>query len=349
MAAVVERGMATASTQESAPATEPGYRDLVADACTSGITIWGGGFALLLVILGGLLWALGSQREVETAAVAGKIVLFSGVGLLAAIALRIVLYALSYRTVLTMDRELLAYFFSPIAYAVVAGILVIDTINFWDLVTQLRNLSVQMVGEMSPVVSFVAWNLWFWLAMLFTVPAITMRLVAEERRQGTMEVLLTAPVREAEVIVGKFLAAFVFFVFLNVPSVLFLLRLRFSADYEFELLPVLATYLGVLSIGAMLISVGVFCSTLANNQLVAAISTFAVLLAIFSTFVFYYYAETSVTFSKYADAIKHIAILPHLAELGQGKVNPAYFVYHLSVTGFMLYASVKVLELRRAV
>ncbi len=347
MAAVVERGLVAGA--DAVHPEEPTYRDLLADACTSGVSVWGGSFALLVVLLGGILWALGAQRDVETAVIAGKIVLWAGVGLAVAVGLRILLYALSYRTALTMDRELLAYFVSPVAYAVVTGILVIDTINFWDLVTQLRNISVQMAGEMSPVVSFIAWNLWFWLAMLFMVPAITMRLVAEERRQGTIEVLLTAPIRESEVIVGKFLAAFIFYVFLNIPSVLFLLRLRFSADYEFELWPVLAAYLGVLSVGAMFIAIGVLSSTLASNQLVAAMGTFAALLAIFSTFVFYYYAQTSITFSKYADLIKHIAVLPHLAELGQGKVNPAYFVYHLSVAGFMLYVSVKLLELRRAV
>jgi len=348
MAASTQLAEATRPRTERLTAVEPSYGDLLADAVSSGITVWGGGFALVLMLLGAMLWGLGAQREVDSAVVAGKIVLWSGVGLLVLVALRVLLYLISYRTVLTMDRELLAYFSSPIAYAVIAGVLVIDTINFWDLVSQLRNLQVQMVGEMSPVVSFVAWNLWFWLALLFIIPAITMRLVAEERRQGTIEVLLTAPVREVEVVVGKFLAALVFYTALNVPSLLFLLRLRFSADYEFELWPVLATYLGVLSIGAMFIAVGLFSSALTRNQIVAAMSTFAILLALFSTFVFYYYAQASVTFADYADLLKHIAVLPHLADLGQGRVNPTYFVYHLSVTGFMLYASVKVLELRRA-
>ncbi len=327
---------------------KPAFGDILADATLSGPTIWGTALVLILAIVGGILWGLGASRELERAVLFGKGAIWAAAILGGLVFLRWIAYLVSWRTVLTMDRELLSYFSSALAYSVLAGVVVVDTINFWDLVTQLQQFRVETAGEASPVVSFVAWNLWFWLAMLFIVPAITMRLIAEEKRSGTIEVALTAPIRVVEYVLGKYFAAFLFYAFLQIPSVLYLLRLRFFAEYEFELWPVVATYLGVLSVGAMFVAIGLLCSAATRSQVVAAMATFAVLLGLFSTFVFYYYAQNSITFSKVADLLKHVAVLPHLYELGAGRVNPVYFFYHLSVAAFMVYLAVKVVELRRA-
>jgi ABC-2 type transport system permease protein len=324
------------------------FMELLADVWTSGgcnVAVVLSGLAVLLGLA--LLW-YGSHYELPTVRLRGQMALSGGLVLAGAYGLRSLLYLISYRTALTMDRELLAYFSSPVAYIVLAGMIVIYTLNYWDLVNQLRELRIETVGQASPVVSFIAWNLWFWLSLLFVVPALTMRLVAEEKRVGTIETLLSAPVREVEVVLGKFLAAFVFYCLLQSPSVLYLVRLRFFANYEFELMPVLATYLGLMSVGAMFLSIGLFCSSTTRNQIVAAMTSFAVMLVLFATFVFQWYAERSFHFEVLSDVLRHVSVLLHLYDLGTGKVNPAYFFFHLSVAALMLYLATKMVQMRRA-
>lgn len=324
-----------------------GFADRIAESidatCVRGIAA---GLATWLVLGYGLEWLGGKVDRAYVTAV-GSTLWYGGMIAVLLLVLRWICYIGSPRLATLLDREVGAFFLSPIAYLVLIGMLVVTTINFWDLVQQLSSPRFEMAGEASPVVSFIAWNLWFWLGMLFVIPVVTMRLLSEEKRSGTIEVLMTAPVTEIHVVLSKFLASLLFYCLLIGPSALFLVVLRFGGKFEFEMLPVYAVYVGMLTMGAMFLSIGLFFSSVTRNQIIAAMLTFAVLLLLFATFILHWYAERSSAFGAFAPVIKYVAVLPHLAELGTGKMNVKSLLFHLSVATFMLFVTVKVVEARK--
>jgi ABC-2 type transport system permease protein len=300
--------------------------------------------ALWLLVGYGAKWAGEHFSQPPLVALGG---LFQSIGilLLALILMRWVAYLVSPRMAMLLDREVGAYMLSPIAYLVLIGLLVVTTINFWQLVTELHAVRTEVAGEASPVVAFVAYNLWFWLGMLFVIPVITMRLLAEEKRSGTMEVLMTAPVTEIQVVLAKFLAALLFYSLVVSPTTLFLLVLHDAGKFDFEMLPIAATYIGTFTVGAMFLSVGVFFSSLTRNQIIAAILTFAVLMMMFSTFVLDWFSSRLP--AGWGEVVKYVAVLRHLGELGKGVMDLKFILFHLSVTVFMLFLTVKVVEARK--
>jgi ABC-2 type transport system permease protein len=311
--------------------------------CVRGIAA---GLATWLVLGYGLEW-LGGRLERANVTAIGSTLWYGGMIVVLLLVLRWVGYVASPRLATLLDREVGAFFLSPIAYLVLIGMLVVTTINFWDLVQQLSDVRTEVAGEASPIISFVAYNLWFWLGMLFVIPVVTMRLLSEEKRSGTIEVLMTAPVTELHVVLSKYLATLLFYCVLVSPSAVFLIILRSWGKFEFELLPVYAVYIGMFTMGAMFLSIGLFFSSVTRNQIIAAMLTFAMLLLMFATFVLHWYAQRSTTFGVIAPVIKYIAVLPHLYELGTGKMDIKFLLFHLSVATFMLFVTVKVVEARK--
>ncbi len=307
--------------------------------CINGIIIgvagWPVGF--------GIQW-LGKKWERVPFEYLGTALTYLGAILAALLVARWILYMVSPRTGTLLDSEVGAYFLSPIAYLVLIGLLVITTINFWLLVETLTRVRAEAAGELSPIAQFVAYNLWFWLGMLFVIPVITMRLIAEEKRSGTIEVLMTAPVTETQVVLSKFFASLLFYGLAVSPTTILLLILRFAGKYEFEVLPVVATYIGTFTVGAMFLSVGLFFSSMTKNQIIAAMLTFAVLILLFSTFVL---EDFSTQLGAWADVVKYVAVLAHLGDLGKGVMDLKYILFHVSVVIFMLFVTVKVVEARK--
>ena len=166
----------------------------------------------------------------------------------------------------TFSREFRAYFFSPIAYIVAALLLLVNGGVFWLIVSFLNDPRSQ-IG--APLELFFGQTIFFWLILLFIAPVLTMRLLSEERRSGTIEVLMTAPVTEGQVVTGKYLAALLFYIFLWLATVTYPLLLSYYSEVDWG--PVASGYLGVVGIGALFLSVGIFASALTRSQLVAAV------------------------------------------------------------------------------
>lgn len=153
-------------------------------------------------------------------------------------------------------RDLIAYFVSPLAYVIGASFLFITGLFFFF------NVAFNNTASLTPVFQAAG------VALLFIIPGLTMHLLAREAGSGTLEFLLSSPVRPWEVVIGKFLAAFCFLgVLLAITLAYVLLLLAYSQP---NLFVVLAGYLGLLSLGALLISLGVFASALTTNQWLAA-------------------------------------------------------------------------------
>src|SRR5215510_1931757 len=116
-----------------------------------------------------------------------------------------------------LTRELGAYFLGPMAYLVLLAFQVIAFLNFWELVDTLSQPQREFSSFRDPMTTYISGSPGFWIAILVAIPALTMRLLAEERRSGTLEKLLTLPVTEAEVVLAKWLAGVVMFWALLVP------------------------------------------------------------------------------------------------------------------------------------
>jgi ABC-2 type transport system permease protein len=187
----------------------------------------------------------------------------------------------------------------------------------------------------------------FWMGLFVAIPALTMRLIAEERRSGTIEQLLTAPVSEAEVVISKWLAGVVMFLVLLIPFFLYLPFLYFQAKYTFDLGPVISLAIGLITTGMMFIAIGLFFSSLTRNQIIAAVMTFvAVFLLIVVTNAAYDNAMRTRKVAQ-AEAIQFISVIDQLNTFGSGQLDLRFVALHLSASVLMLYLTVKVLEFRR--
>ncbi len=234
-----------------------------------------------------------------------------------------------------VQRELLAYFSSPLAYVVLTAFLFINGYVFYLIVAFLNDPRVQ---AMAPLKLMFGGTIFFWLYLLFVVPVITMRLLAEERRTGTLEVLLTSPVSEGQVVIGKFLAALVFYLFLWLPTLVYVWIVASHAKIDFG--PVATGYLGIALLGVMFLSVGLFTSALVRNQIVAAILAFAVLVVVFSLGL----VENLASGAALKGALGYMNLWSHMDDFAKGIVDTRHVVYDLSLTGLFLFLAGKALE-----
>jgi ABC-2 type transport system permease protein len=244
-----------------------------------------------------------------------------------------------------LTRELAAYFLSPMAYLVLLAFQLIAILNFWELVDILSQPQRELSSVRDPMSTYVSGSPVFWIAILVAVPMLTMRLFAEERRSGTIELLLTVPVTEAEVVLSKWLAGVLMYCALLVPFALYLPFLYFQAKFDFDTGPVLALGLGLVTMGMMFVAIGLLLSSLTRNQIIAAIWTFAILFLLVVIFpVAYLFAMSQ--HAEWADGMRFLAILNQIRSFGLGQLDLRYLAIHLSVCIFVLSLTVKVIEIR---
>jgi len=245
-----------------------------------------------------------------------------------------------------LRRELSSYFLGPMAFLVLLAFQAIAWLNFWDLVDSLARNARAFSGVRDPLNTYISGSTAFWIGLMVAVPALTMRLVAEERRSGTIEPLLTAPVGEGEVVVAKWLAGVAMYLVLLLPFALYLPFLYYQANYRFDLGPVVALGLGLTTLGMMFVAIGLFFSSLTRNQIIAAIGTFAALflLIMLSSVVSAYAASRRL---GWAEAMQFVSVLEQVRSFGSGQLDLRFLALHLSVCVLMIYLTVKVLEYRR--
>ena len=236
-----------------------------------------------------------------------------------------------------VGREWRAYFFSPLAYVILAAFLLMNGLIFYAIVSYL-NAPGASKGQALP---YLFTNTYFWIFNLFVVPVIAMRLFAEERKSGTIETLLTSPVSEAEAVLAKFTGALGFFLTLWAPTLVYVWILRSQTPIDFG--PVAAGYLAILLIGSYFLSVGVFASTLTKNQIVAAILTFGMLIPIFSAGL----AESMINDPKKREILSYFNLWDHMEEFARGVVDTRRVVYYLSGTALFLFLSTLMLAAKK--
>lgn len=245
-----------------------------------------------------------------------------------------------------LRRELAAYFLSPMAFLILLAFQVIAWLNFWELISELSRRQQALSVMRDPLNSYISGSPPFWIAMLVAIPALTMRLVSEERRSGTIETLLTVPVTETEIALSKWLAGVFMYLVLLLPFAIYLPFLYYQAKFHFDPGPITALGIGLTTIGMMFVSIGLFFSALTRNQVIAAIWTFVVLfLMVVLTLLVYFYAAAERL--AWADAVRFVAVFAQVQSFGAGQLDLRFLALHLSVSAFMLFLTVKVLQTNR--
>jgi len=235
-------------------------------------------------------------------------------------------------------REYKLFFISPIAY-VVAFVFMI--LLGWFFYSALRDAIIQAAySSYAPTVQIVINPLV--TLLLFMMPAITMRSVAEELRMGTMELLLTAPVKDWELVVGKWLGAFLFMLTLLAVTMIFPLVLNFLVKPGIDQGLLLTGYLGLVLMVASLAAIGVFISTLFNSQVVVFLISLGVVL------LFWLVRPASTAAGGLGTQIlTYLNFVDHYISFYQGTIDLSDTIYYLSLTSLALFLGTVSVEMRR--
>lgn len=230
-----------------------------------------------------------------------------------------------------MQRELVSLFFSPIGYIVIAGFLLLTGIIV--LVTDSfepgKPATLRSVFDFTPYV------------LTIIIPAITMRAISEEYRNGTIETLMTAPVSDAELVIGKFASAVVFYAIMLGATLAYLVLMMIFGNPDIG--ASLASYLGLLLMGIMFVAFGIFTSSLTSNQIVAWI------VATVPLMLFVWFASAMVQFVQgpVREIFQRVNILRHLDQFNRGLVTTESVVFFLGSAALFVFLAVKVVESRR--
>lgn len=241
-------------------------------------------------------------------------------------------------------RELAAYFFSPISYLVATLFLLVEGYSFWFF---LRVLNQRQTMHGAVLQYFFGGTFLFWLFVMFLTAVLTMRLIAEERRSGTLEPLLTAPVAAPSVILGKYLACVCFYVALWIPTLLYvaILSAYSPPDATLDPGPIVAGYLGTFLVSSSALALGLLFSTITRNQILAAVLSFVTLSMLLLVGAL---GETLLRSGPWAAVLEYINLFRHMEDFGRGIVDSRHVVYHLGIISVALFAAARALALGRA-
>lgn len=244
-------------------------------------------------------------------------------------------------------KELRLYFTSPVAYVVMTIFLLIGGYFFYNIFAFFTLASMQSAmnpamardmnvtdSVMRPLFSNIS------VILLLLMPLITMRLFAEERRSGTIELLLTYPVRDGAVLIGKYLAALTLYALMLVLTLLYPAIVVYFARVEWG--PLVTGYVGLLLMGATFIAVGVFASSLTENQIVASITTFGILLILW---IIGWSADY--VGGPWGKVLQHLSILERNDNFAKGVLDTKDVVYYLNFVALGLFLTLRSLEARR--
>ena len=251
------------------------------------------------------------------------------------------------RWVPVFKKEMRLYFGSPVAYAFLALFLLIAGWMFSQIFLIFSEMSMRSFMQpmaaqnlnptenvMRPVFSNMS------VVLLFFIPMLTMRLFAEEKKSGTIELLLTYPVRDGEVLMGKFLAAGAVYLILLVLTLAYPALMWAFGRVEWG--AVLTGYLGLLLLGAAFLAVGVFISALTESQIVAGSATFGVLLAFW---LIGWGADAAG--GKVRSLLQYLSIIEHMDGFGKGVIDTKDVVYYVTVAAFALFLTLRALDAKR--
>ena len=242
-------------------------------------------------------------------------------------------------------KEVKSYFSSPIAYiaiglwALLYGYFFFAILSFFvrqsmqmnQFGPQALNLNQQLIRPLLQNVTIL---------ILFLMPMVTMRTYSEEKRSGTIELLLTSPVTDFQIVLGKFFGAMALYAVMLAVTLFHIGVLFIYGSPEWK--PILTSYIGLLLLGGCFISVGLFISSLTKNQIVAGMVTFAVFLLLWIiTWIGSFSGPTVDKLTTY------LSIIDHLDDFGKGVIDTKHVIYYLSFITFGLFLTAKSVDMER--
>lgn len=226
-------------------------------------------------------------------------------------------------------KEIQVYFSSPTAYIIATIFLALAGFFF-----------VRDLGDPFPEASLSSFFQGVTIVLVLLAPVLTMRLMAEEQKLGTIELLLTSPVRDWEIVLGKYLASMVFFVGTMVLTLYYAILLFAFADPDPG--PIYSGYLGLFLYGAAALSIGLLASTLTSNQIVAAAVAMGILLVLY-----FADAASGSLGTTASNVIGQIGIKSHFDDFERGVIDTRHILYYVCVIAFFLFLTIRALETRR--
>jgi ABC-2 type transport system permease protein len=225
-------------------------------------------------------------------------------------------------------KELKSYFYSPVAYIVIVVFLIITG---WFFTSTLFVAGVISMRNVFDIIPFI---------FLFFIPAISMRTFSEEKKAGTIELLLTKPITDFEIVLGKFLSTFALAAVTMVPTVIYVISLKMLGSIDFG--SIVSAYIGLLLMSGIYIGIGLFASSLTENQVVAFIISFLLIFVLFMLNKILVFVPTPIV-----PILEYISTDYHFSSIARGVIDSKDLIYYFSGIYIMLLLTKTSLERRK--
>jgi ABC-2 type transport system permease protein len=235
-------------------------------------------------------------------------------------------------------RELFAFFVTPLAWVLIVAFLVVQGMHFFLLVDHF-SLQADLASDETPLSAFFGNTVLFYLVLFLLVPPMTMRLFAEERRSGTIESLMTAPVSSVAVVLAKYFALLTTYVVMWLPTGLYIVIL--SRTGELDPRTVASAYLGVLLVGAGYLALGLCASALTRSQFLSLVWTSLVILVLFTLGVGEFIAREGTAMH---DLCAYVSAWGHMNELASGIVDSRRLVLYGTMIALPLFVATRAVD-----
>ena len=226
-----------------------------------------------------------------------------------------------------LKKEINSFFASPIGYLVIAVFLLLNGLFLWLFKGDFNILD----NGFADLSSFFLLSPWIFI---FLIPAITMRSFSDEKKQGTLELLLTKPISRLQIVLGKYFGAFILVIIAMIPTLLYVYAISKLGNPEgnLDMGSIMGSYFGLLFLAASYIAIGVFASTLSDNQIVAFI------IAVFLCFIFYFGFEGISSYKLLGDFfyLERLGMDFHFKSMERGVLDTRDLLYFLSITLFFI-------------
>ena len=234
-------------------------------------------------------------------------------------------------------REMLSLWVTPLAWVLLVAFLLLQGMSFSTMVSHYANLT-ELSVDSGPIQAYFGQSIFLVVTLLLLCPALTMRLFAEERRSGTIEALLTAPVSPAGVVLGKYAATLSTYFLMWAPTLLYVVILRDTGAIDWAVVG--ASYVGVLGVGAGYLAVGVLMSAMTRSQLLAFIMTAVVVFGLLIIGVGEYILKPGAL----RDICAHVSVLSQMDELSKGVVDLRRLTFFATLVALPLFVTTRVVD-----
>ncbi|EYF02022.1 ABC transporter permease [Chondromyces apiculatus] len=234
-------------------------------------------------------------------------------------------------------RELFSLFVTPLAWVLLTAFLLVQGLHFFLIVTHFANQA-DLAVDAGPVQSFFGQTILPYLPLLLICPLLTMRLFAEERRSGTIEALLTAPVGTTGVVLAKYMAALVTYVIMWAPTLLYLVLIQQTGEVDWRV--VAASYLGVTLVGAGYLAIGTMTSAMTQSQVLAAVLSAMALVALFMLGI----GEFIFTDGPLNALCAHVSVWTQMNDFSRGIVDLRRITFDATLILVPLFVAVRAVD-----